>query len=290
MNRSRFVRLVRASGLFVAIINLIVIPVACSKPNDSGKPGLKFTASPRTPVAKTLPPKNSLPKKPTGATMNTVIRPNDLFDNPQRYVGHEIEVTIVEQLIGPSNAEELAAVKYGALQVSVPEHIGWGLALVPQNFSMKSSDRYRLKFDAIIESPVIVRAVFEKDSALTKDTGRPVYLLRVLSTWATRPETPIVLPGLAEIAKGGWDRRLIVYEGVFTWGFEVSTIDATMWLTRARNVVEVGLIGSAQKGNTKEHVRVTGYLFARPGSIYGHMGSGRSELLATKIEHLGIVL
>ena len=155
---------------------------------------------------------------------------------------------------------------------------------------MKSSDRYRLKFDAIIESPVIVRAVFEKDSALMKDTGRSAYVLRVLSKRATKPETPIVLSGQAEITRGGWDRRLIVYEGILTWGFEESRIDTTMWLTRARNVVEVGLIGSAQKGNTKEHVRVTGYLFARPGSTYGHMGSSRSELLATKIEHLGIVL
>jgi hypothetical protein len=290
VNRSRFVRLTQASGLFVAVVNLMVFPVACSKPNDSEKSGIRFAASPRMPMAKTSPPKNSLPNKPTGTTMDAVIRPNDLFDNPQRFVGREIDVTIVEQLIGPSNAEELAAVEYGALQVLVPEHIGWGLALVPENFSMKSSYRYRLKFDAIIESPVIVRAVFEKDSALMKDTGRPIYVLRVLSTRATKPEIPIVLPRLAEITKGGWDRRLIVYEGVLTWGFEKSTIDVTMWLTRARNVVEVGLIGSAQKGNTKEHVRVTGYLFAKPASIYGHMGSGRSELLATKIEHLGIIV
>ncbi len=28
-------------------------------------------------------------------------------------------------------------------------------------------------------------------------------------------------------------------------------------------------------------------LFARPGALYGHLGSGRFELLASRIEHLG---
>jgi hypothetical protein len=274
MKRALVLRVLRASGLVIGLLNLVVIPVACSKSASRQK------LTPKPIVATRKPPKAVSPQN--------LVQPNDLLDHPSRYLGHEVRVTIVESLIGPATDEALASVEYGAIKVWIPDNAKNDLKLVPSSFVMSSPDRYRTRFDSVIKGPLRVRGRFLSDAALAKDLGHPAYVLLVSSMSGIEISDPTVLPSLSEIAKGGWDRKLIVYEGVLTLGFESSLIDKAMWFTPDPDITTVGSPPPVVKGLAVGRVRVTGYLLAKPTgpAFYGHMGMGRSELLASKIEYL----
>ena len=218
-----------------------------------------------------------------------MLRPNDLLDAPASFLGRKVEVAIVEPLSGPETPAALATVEYGQIRVQIPDNRGIDLALVPATFRMEDANRYRTKFDRVITGPVLARGVFESDEDLARSLRHPAYVLRISSIEPLQLEAPVVVRGLADLEahRADLDRRPIVYEGVWTTGFEVSSLDGPIWLTPARGMTESGASPPRQQGRTKERVRVTGILFARPGASYGHLGSGRFELLASRIEHLG---
>ena len=232
---------------------------------------------------------------PTGASLSPapprrgVLRPNDLLDAPASYLGREVDVVIVEPLSGPATPELLARAEYGQVRVEVSDNLGKDLALVPAGFRQGDPNRYRLKFDRVIEGPIRVHGTFESDDDLATSLRHPAYVIRTASIAPLEQEAPARLASVAEIDahRATWDRRLVVYEGELTTGFEVSTLDGAIWLSPARGMTEIGARPAAQGGRTKERVRVTGILLAKPGGLYGHMGSGRYELLASRIEHLG---
>jgi hypothetical protein len=196
---------------------------------------------------------------------------------------------IVEPLSGPPTLEALAKADYGQVRVEVPDNQGKDFALVPAGFRQGDPNRYKLKFDRVIEGPIRVHGIFESDEDLATSLRHPAYVLRVASIAPLEREAPARLGSTAEIdaRRDTWDRRLVVYEGVWTTaGFEVSMLDDSIWLSPARGVTEVGA-SPARQGRSKGRVRVTGILFAKPGAGYGHLGSGRYQLLASRIEHLG---
>lgn len=86
----------------------------------------------------------------------------------------------------------------------------------------------------------------------------------------------------ADLAR--WDRKQIIYEGIYRTGFETSAVDE-MWLEYR---VNTEIILSSDVGQ-ENRVRVTGILFARPGARYGHLGLFRFQLTASKIEYLGVI-
>ena len=117
-----------------------------------------------------------------------------------------------------------------------------------------------------------------------RHTLRPVYVVRVLSM------EPIVMGPPHKIASldviktdpAQWDRKQILYEGIYQTGFEVSVFDEK-WLEYYdwRECIK-----SSSVGTKANRVRVTGIIFARPGAHYGHLGGYRFQLTASKIEYL----
>lgn len=249
----------------------------------------------QAPVAHASPPSPSstsaplAPSPPPPPPRRGALRPNDLLDAPASYLGHEVEVAIVEPLSGPPTPAALAQAEYGQVRVDVPDGRGQDLALVPATFKQGDPGRYHGKFARVIEGPVRVRGVFESDEELAKSLGHPAFVLRVAAIEPLALEAPVKLASAAAIdaSRADWDRRLVVYEGVWSRGFEVSTLDGAIWLSPMRGVIESGSAPVAARGGTKERVRVTGFLLARAGASYGHLGMGRYEILATRLEHLG---
>jgi hypothetical protein len=278
-SNSRLSRSALGGGLGAALALL----AGCSKSPDHQEQAP--VAPPSLPAAvRSAAPLAALPPPRSG-----VLRPNDLLDAPASYLGHEVEVTIVESLSGPPTIEALAKAEYGQVRVDVIDDRGQDLALVPASFRAGDPDRYRSKFDRVIDGPVRVRGVFENDDELAKSAHRPAYVLRVTSIEPLALGAPLQLTRVAEIEANpaAWDRRLVVHEGVWSRGFEVSTLDDAVWLSTARGMTEIGSAPAPPRGGTKERVRATGFLFARPGASYGHLGAKRYQLIATRIEHLG---
>lgn len=158
---------------------------------------------------------------------------------------------------------------------------------MPAAFKVTDPNRYRKKFDRVIESPVRVKGELLSDDEMSKATRRPSYVVRVLSM------EPIVMGPPHRIASldviktdpAQWDRKQILYEGIYQTGFEVSALDE-MWLATTSNTK---IIKSGNVGSQANRVRVTGILFARPGAHYGHLGGYRFQLTASKIEYLEVV-
>ena len=215
------------------------------------------------------------------------MRPSELIANANTYLNQTVDIEILEPLYGPFNAEALVKAQYGQVEVRIPEGMSGTLSLVPAAFKATDPNRYRNKFDRVIESPVRVKGELLSDEEMSKATRRPVYVVRVLSM------EPIVLGPPHKIASlndlksdpAQWDRKQIVYEGIYQTGFEVSALDE-IWLETAPNtqIIKQGSVGS--KAN---RVRVTGILFARPGAHYGHLGGYKFQLTASKIEYLEVV-
>jgi len=114
-------------------------------------------------------------------TRKNPVRPSDLIENADNYLNQTVELEIVEPLYGPSKPEDLARVEYGQVQVRIPEGGNGTLSLVPQAFKATDPNRYRNKFDRVIESPVRVKGELLKDDEMSKATHSPVYVVRVLS-------------------------------------------------------------------------------------------------------------
>lgn len=222
------------------------------------------------------------------AFAQTPLRPGDLLANPQSYLNRNVEIDIVEPLSGPRTPEALARVEYGQLRVELPDGFGIELALVPPGFQANDPNRYKRKFDRVIVPPVRVRGEFLSDDDLAKQTKRPAYVIRVASI-EPLPLAPAEPVNLAQLKADGprWDRKRVIYEGVYRSAFEVSTLDDAIWFGIAQNAVIVGKSSGENKGSRANRVRVTGMLFAKLKAHYGHLGSYRFELIADKVEYLG---
>lgn len=220
-------------------------------------------------------------------TRKNSLRSSELIENADTYLNQTVDVEILEPLYGPSRPEDLVRAEYGQVEVRFPEGMSGTLSLVPAAFKATDPNRYRNKFDRVIESPVRVKGELLRDDEMSKATHRPSYVIRVLSM------EPIVMGSPDKIASldvikanpAQWDRKQIVYEGVYRTGFEVSALDE-MWLETTANtkIIKPGNVGSQAN-----RVRVTGILFARPGAHYGHLGGYKFQLTASKIEYLEVV-
>jgi len=218
------------------------------------------------------------------------LRPSDLLESPNSYLNREVEIEIVEPLSGPSTPAALAAVEYGQVRIDIPDGLGTSLALVPAAFKPEDPKRYQNKFDRVISGPIRVRGEFLSDDDLGKQLHRRAYVIRAASIEALTPEPPVRVASLAELKSNParWDRKNIVYEGLYKSGFEVSALDGDIWLSTRRETTVIGKPPpTASAINQTQRVRVTGILFAKPGTHYGHLGGYGFELLASKLEYLG---
>jgi len=215
-------------------------------------------------------------------------RPAELIQNASTYLNRFVEVEIVEPLYGPSTPEELAKVEYGQVEIRIPEGMNGRVSLVPEAFKVNDPNRYRHKFDRVIESPLRVKGEFLQDDEMSTSEHRPVYVIRVSSV------EPIVVAPSEKVTSlkdikadpSAWDRRQIVYEGVYENRFEVSALDKEIWLEPTRKATIIGQPRTSTSGLQSNQVRVTGILFARPDARYGHLGGYRFQILANKIEYL----
>ena len=223
-----------------------------------------------------------------GQTKKNPLRPSELIENANNYLNQTVDLEIVEPLYGPSKPEDLARVEYGQVQIRIPEGGNGTLSLVPQAFKASDPNRYRNKFDRVIESPVRVKGELLKDDEMSKATRSPVYVVRVLSMEPVMMGPPQKVASLDVIKADPtrWDRKQIEYEGIYQTGFEVSALDGDIWLETAPNTK---VIKSESVGAHANRVRVTGILFARPGAHYGHLGGYKFQLTASKIEYLEAV-
>jgi hypothetical protein len=218
-------------------------------------------------------------------TRKNPLRPSELIENANTYLNQTVDLEIVERLYGPSRPEDLARVEYGQIEVRIPEGMNGTLSLVPAAFSASDLNRYRNKFDRVIESPVRVKGQLLRDEEMSRATRRPAYVVRVLSM------EPIVMGPPQKIASlnvikadpAQWDRKQILYEGIYQTGFEVSALDDEIWL---ETTPDTKIIKPERIGSQANRVRATGILFARPGAHYGHLGGYRFQITASKIEYL----
>jgi hypothetical protein len=223
-----------------------------------------------------------------GQTKKNPLRPSELIENANNYLNQTVELEIVEPLYGPSKPEDLARVEYGQVQVRIPEGGNGTLSLVPQAFKASDPNRYRNKFDHVIESPARVKGELLKDDEMSKATHAPAYVVRVLSMepLVMGPPQKVASLDVIKASPAQWDRKQIEYEGVYQTGFEVSALDGDIWLetTPHTKIIKLGTVGTQAN-----RVRVTGILFARPGAHYGHLGGYKFQLTASKIEYLEAV-
>jgi hypothetical protein len=205
-----------------------------------------------------------------------------IMSAPDRYLNHPVELVIVEPLRGPASAQALAALEYGQVRVDVPDGGPYDLSLVPSAFRLDDANRYKKKFDRPLMPPIKVRGELLLDPAFTH---RKSYVIRVASYEVLSPPTPRPVRSLAEIDAdpAKWDRQRIVYEGTYESGFEVSTLDRKIWLGFS---AATALVDAPARRAGTHRVRVTGYLFAKPGAGYGHLGGCAYQLVADKIEFL----
>ena len=221
-------------------------------------------------------------------TRRNPLRPSELIENGRTYLNQTIDLEILEPLYGPSKPEDLARVEYGQVEVRIPEGTNGTLVLVPAAFKATDPNRYRNKFDRVIEAPLRVKGELLSDEEMSKATHRPYYVVRVLSMERLEMGPPQNVASLNVIKNdpAQWDRKQIVYEGIYQTGFEVSALDNEIWLETAPNTK---IIKSGNAGSQANRVRVTGILFARPGAHYGHLGGYKFQLTASKIEYLEVV-
>jgi len=110
-----------------------------------------------------------------------VLRPIELIENATNFLNRSVEVDILEPLWGPLRPEDLARAEYGKVEVRIPEGMSGRVSLVPEAFKINDPNRYRHKFNQVLESPLRVRGEFLKDDELSNSERRPVYVIRVSS-------------------------------------------------------------------------------------------------------------
>jgi hypothetical protein len=182
-------------------------------------------------------------------TKKSPLRPAGLLENANAYLNRSVDLEIVEPLYGPAKPEDLLRTEYGQVEVRIPEGASATVSLVPAGFKATDPNRYRNKFDRVIESPVRVKGEFLRDEEMSKATNRSVYVVRVLSL------EPIVMAPPHKISlamikadPAEWDRKQIVYEGIYQTRFEVSALDE-IWLDTGPNtqIIKTGSVGIADK-------------------------------------------
>jgi len=208
---------------------------------------------------------------------------SDLLQHADSYLNHVVEVEIVEPLFGPSTPDALAKTEYGQIVIGTPSYSN--LALVPSSFELSDPNRYRHKFDRVIDSPIRVRGELLEDKEISAAEHRAAYVFRVVSLEPIALGAAEVLHSILEIdaEPARWNRKRVVYEGTYESRFEVSALDRVIWLGLAPHA-EISKRPASGDGRSSHRVRVTGILFT--GSFYGHLGSYRYELVASKLEYL----
>lgn len=220
-------------------------------------------------------------------TPKNPFRVPELVQHAKTYLNQSVDVEILEPMYGAATPEELARVEYGNVLVHVPEGMDGTLSLVPASFKPTDPNRYRNKFDRVIQSPVRVKGQLLHDDDMSKCWRRPAYVIRVSAIEPLDLGQPEKVSSLDAIKSdpAKWDRKYVLYEGIYKTGFELSALDGDIWLETGRNaeIIKTGSIGSQEN-----RVRVTGILFSR-GGHYGHMGYSKFQITATKIEYLEVV-
>ena len=219
------------------------------------------------------------------------LRPSDLLASPANYLNREVEIDVVEPLYGPSSPVALAAAQYGQVEIMIPDAHGAELDMVSASWKAGDPNRYRHKFDQVLVSPLKVRGQFLIDEELSQQYKKPRYVLRVSGFEPLALPAPQTLRSIAELKANPahWDRKMVTYEGVFVQSFEVSSLDKEIWLSfRPKTEFLNQQPATPGKGGASYRVRVTGILFAKPGARYGHLGGYPYELVASKVEFLGL--
>ncbi len=218
----------------------------------------------------------------------SVVRPIELIENATNFLNRSVEVEILEPLYGSSRPEDLARAEYGQVEIRIPEGMSGRVSLVPEAFKVNDPNRYRHKFNQVIDSPIRVRGEFLRDDELGNSEQRPVYVIRVSAIEPIILGPPEKVQSLNDIKSdpARWDRKQIIYEGIYRHGFEVSALDQ-IWLETSRSASIIGKPSDSNSGSGLDRVRVTGILFSRPNSHYGHLGGYQFLLLASKVEYLG---
>jgi len=217
------------------------------------------------------------------------LRPADLLANPEKYLNQTVTIEVTEPLYGPSTPEALAKVEYGQVGVMIPDAGGLQLSLVPAGFKIGDPNRYKQKFSQVLSTPLKVRGEFLLDQDLSEQSKRKAYVLRVASI------EPLDLGqgkkvSLSEIKANpaAYDRQPIVYEGVYRYGFEISSLDKEIWLSTRAGAEIVGKPAGKPAFNETYRIRVSGIFYSKPGAHYGHLGGYPFEILASKVEYLGV--
>lgn len=231
----------------------------------------------------------AIPAACLAQTPSGPLRPSDLLANPQKYLNQSVTIDVVEPLYGPATPAALAALEYGQVRIQIPDAMGGELALVPAAFQANDPNRYKKKFDRVLTEPLRVSGTFLRDDDLAKQSGRPAYVIRVASLEALTPPAPQTVASLEEIKAdpARFDRKTVVYEGVYRHGFEISSLDGDIWLGTQPNAVIIGAPTAPPQGRAAYRVRATGTLFSKPGAHYGHLGGYSFQLIASKLEYLG---
>src|SRR4029434_3777061 len=110
--------------------------------------------------------------------------------------------------------------------------------------------------------PVRVKGQLLTDDEMSKSTHRPYYVVRVLSMEPIVMGPPHKIASLNVIKSdaGQWDRKQILYEGIYQTGFEVSALDE-IWLDTAPNTKKIKTGSVGEKANRG---RAKGIFFQRP--------------------------
>lgn len=220
------------------------------------------------------------------------LKPSDLLAAPAKYLNRPVEIEIVESLDGPVTPQALATNEYQQYRIQIPEAVAAQISIVTPAFRLNDPNRYKKKFDRVITSPLLLRGEFLSDEDLAKQSNRPAYVIRLASWEPLAEKNPEAVPSLATLKAdpARYDRKLVVYEGVYKYGFETSALDGEIWLAVREGATIVGILPRAPGKPAPRRVRVTGILFAKPGAYYGHLGGYRFQILASKVEYLDPVL
>lgn len=229
----------------------------------------------------------TLPSTPSVAEVAAVLRPTTLIEHSESHLRTTVQVDIVETLQGPRTADALASSEYGQVRVAVPDATGGELSLVAERFRLDDPNRYRLRFDRVLRSPLRVRGELLEDVELSRPR-RKALVLRVLSIEPLELPPPVKVASVDELLanRARFDRRVIEIEGEHERGFEKSRLGGKIWLSFAPDAEIVNAPAGGPTPRGRNRVRVVGVLFAREGAHYGHLGGYPLMLVASRVEYL----
>jgi hypothetical protein len=242
-----------ARRLALPVALCLVLPAACSR--SSGAP-----SSPGEPVPV------DTPKPDLGAPVSG--RPGDILDHPDRFLGHLVDLDIVEPLEGPQTEAARSSAEYGFYRVRIPDAVGTEVSLVPAGYTPRDERRYRLTFDTVLQAPLHVRGDVLLDPTLTPKA----YVVRVVASRALDLGPPVRVGDVSTLVDDRYDRKLVEVEGEARSAFEVAAIGQNVWVSGG--TYRPGTFPPPSSANG--HV---GILFAKKGAMYGHLGGYKYELV-----------